>query len=48
MRKKRLLVVDDEENMRHMLTELLKGEDYAVESAGNGKELSASCTNSHE
>jgi len=38
MRKKRLLVVDDEENMRHMLTELLKGEEYAVDAAGNGEE----------
>ena len=38
MGEKRVLVVDDEENMRHMLTELLKGEEYAVDAAGNGKE----------
>ena len=35
---KRILVVDDEENMRHMLSLLLSREGYAVESAENGAE----------
>ena len=34
---KRILVVDDEESMRHMLNVLLTQEGYAVDSAGNGK-----------
>lgn len=38
MDKKRLLIVDDEENLRHMLSELLKGEGYAVTTAPNGEE----------
>ena len=29
----RILIVDDEENMRHMLSELLKGEGYKVDTA---------------
>jgi len=35
-RKKRLLVVDDESNMRHMLTSLLSKSEYLVETAENG------------
>jgi len=34
---KRLLIIDDEENMRHMLTAMLKKFGYAVDSAINGK-----------
>jgi two-component system response regulator AtoC len=33
-----VLVVDDEENMRHMLSVLLSGEGYHVETAANGQE----------
>ena len=38
MEEKRILVIDDEENMRHMLAVLLEKEGYQVESAANGKE----------
>jgi two-component system, NtrC family, response regulator AtoC len=38
MHKGRLLIVDDEENMRHMLSELLKGEGYRIATAANGEE----------
>ncbi len=34
----RVLVVDDEENMRHMLSALLTREGYKVDTAGNGEE----------
>jgi two-component system response regulator AtoC len=34
----RILLVDDEENMRHMLSSLLEAEGYEVETAGNGEE----------
>jgi two-component system response regulator AtoC len=34
--KKRLLVIDDEANMRHMLTAVLKKADYRVDSASDG------------
>lgn len=34
--KKRLLIIDDEENMRHMLTVMLKNFGYAVQSAADG------------
>jgi len=34
---KRVLVIDDEENMRHMLSALLRAEGYAVETAANGR-----------
>ncbi|HNR14381.1 MAG TPA: response regulator, partial [Thermodesulfobacteriota bacterium] len=34
----RILIVDDEENMRHMLSELLKQDGYGVDTAGNGQE----------
>jgi two-component system response regulator AtoC len=34
--KKRLLVIDDEANMRHMLTAVLKKADYHVDSASDG------------
>ncbi len=37
-RKLKLLVVDDEENMRHMLSALLTKSDYQVESASNGQD----------
>jgi len=35
---KRVLVVDDEENMRHMLSVLLSSEGYQVKTAANGQE----------
>ncbi len=34
----RILIVDDEENMRHMLSSLLEAEGYEVETAENGEE----------
>jgi len=34
---RRVLVVDDEENLRHMLTVLLKREGYEVSAVGNGE-----------
>jgi two-component system response regulator AtoC len=37
-RKKRVLIVDDEKNMRHMLEQLLSKSDYDVESASDGAE----------
>src|SRR5512140_3822092 len=37
-RKKRILVVDDEENLRHLLTLLLKKQGYIPESAADGVE----------
>ena len=36
--KKHILIVDDEENLRHMLSVILKKQGYAVESAANGRE----------
>lgn len=36
--KKRLLIIDDEANMRHMLTTVLRKADYDVESASDGSE----------
>ncbi len=36
--RKRLLVIDDEENMRHMLTALLKRYGYRIDTASDGKE----------
>ena len=38
MEKKKILVVDDEESMRHMLSLILKREGYEVLAAGSGKE----------
>ena len=38
MEEKRILVIDDEENMRHMLAVLLEKEGYKVSNAGDGKE----------
>jgi len=35
---KRLLVIDDEENMRHMLSKVLGKTGYIVETAANGHE----------
>jgi two-component system response regulator AtoC len=35
---KRLLIIDDEENMRHMLSNLMKKSGYAVDTAGDGYE----------
>ena len=35
---KRILIVDDEENFRHMLSVILKKEKYDVETASNGEE----------
>ena len=36
--EKKILVIDDEENMRHMLALLLEKEGYLVDNAGNGKQ----------
>lgn len=36
--KKRILIVDDEENLRHLLSVLLKKQGYVVESAADGEE----------
>jgi len=36
--KKKVLVVDDEESMRHMLTEMLEEEGYVVQTASDGEE----------
>ena len=38
MIQKRILIVDDEENFRHMLSVILKKERYDVETASNGEE----------
>jgi two-component system response regulator AtoC len=38
MISKKVLIVDDEENFRHMLSVILKKEGYDVETASNGKE----------
>ena len=38
MDRERILVIDDEKNMRHMLAVLLEKEGYAVATAGDGKE----------
>ena len=35
---KRILIVDDEENFRHMLSVILIKEGYEVETASNGEE----------
>ncbi len=35
---KRLLIIDDEDNMRHMLTMLLRKSGYRIDTAGNGLE----------
>ncbi|MDH3558252.1 MAG: response regulator, partial [Deltaproteobacteria bacterium] len=36
--EKRILVIDDEENMRHMLALLLEKEGYQVDNAADGKQ----------
>jgi two-component system response regulator AtoC len=36
--RKNILIVDDEENLRHMLSVILKKQGYTVESAANGRE----------
>ena len=36
--EKRLLIIDDEENMRHMMTQLLGKSGYLVDEAANGQE----------
>lgn len=36
--KKHLLIIDDEDNMRHMLRSLLEGHGYLVDTAANGRE----------
>ncbi len=38
MPEKRLLIIDDEENMRHMLSKVLSKAGYAIETASNGHE----------
>lgn len=42
-RKERVLVVDDEENMRKTLAEILLDEGYDVDTAGTGEEAVALC-----
>lgn len=37
METKRLLIIDDEENMRHMLTAMLKKSEYEVDTAADGQ-----------
>jgi two-component system, sensor histidine kinase and response regulator len=37
MKKKRILIVDDKETMRFLLTEALKSLGYKIETAGNGE-----------
>jgi two-component system response regulator AtoC len=44
---KRLLVIDDEENMRHMLSTLLRKRNYQVETASNGAEAIDLLVNRH-
>ncbi len=41
MTEKKLLIVDDEENMRHMLTALLERQGYLIETAADGLEALA-------
>ena len=41
MDRERILVIDDEKNMRHMLAKLLEKEGYEVAGAGDGKEALA-------
>jgi len=36
--QKRLLIIDDEENMRHMLTALLRRFGYVIDTASDGHE----------
>lgn len=43
---KRILIVDDEENFRHMLSVILKREKYEVDTASNGEEGLQKITNS--
>ena len=43
---KKILVVDDEENMRHMLNLLLTQEGYKVDTAADGKEALGKISNS--
>ncbi len=38
MPEKRLLIIDDEENMRHMLSKVLTKAGYTIETASNGHE----------
>ena len=38
---KRILIVDDEENFRHMLSVILIKEGYEVETASNGRRRTA-------
>jgi len=45
--KKSILVVDDEENLRHMLQVMLKKQGYLVETASNGAEALTRCRTGH-
>ena len=38
MEKPRILIVDDDEGIRRVLTEILEGEGYIVDSVGTGME----------
>ena len=47
MNQQRILVIDDEKNMRHMLTTMLSKAGYSVESAGDGLEALELMETSH-
>ncbi len=42
-----VLVIDDDEKMRELLTTILEGEGYYVESAANGKQAIEACKKVH-
>jgi len=47
--KKRLLIIDDEENMRHMLSKVLSKAGYTIETASNGHEgLKMTASNAYD
>ena len=49
MPEKRLLIIDDEENMRHMLSKVLSKAGYSIETASNGHEgLKMTASNAYD